>query len=331
MLKGIRILLFTGFFFAISISLFAQKNWEEISTVEDLNEAYPEIIKNLFGQINMDRPGLEKVKSAYVQGDMISAGKELLNYYKTSGNAPELIKQLPGKTNKTIALTDTILNNVFVVQNVRGKVPVGDDGHRDWYYKGPNNDREWAWLSNRHSQLLEVFNTYFETGNPKYVEYLDAFLRDFIIKSMPYPDQKGSESIWRGLEVAARAKAWIRIFYGLTNSDYLQPATRLLLLSSLPDHAHYSRNFHGGNNWLTMEISALASIAAYFPEFRESDNWLDYSIAAMTTSMKDQVYPDGVQTELTSHYHNVSRLILSFSKPFVKRPISLYRIFLTKP
>lgn len=306
MLKKISILLFTGFLLTMGGTIFAQKNWNEISSVEDLYEAYPETIKSLIVQIDMGRPGLEKVKAAYVQGDMIGAAKALLDYYKHSENATELIKALPGKTNKTIATADTILNNVFIILNVRGQVPVGDDGHRDWYYKGPSNDREWAWLSNRHSQLLEVFNTYLETGNPKYAEYLDAFLRDFIIKSMPYPGQKGSESIWRGLEVAARAKAWTRIFYGLINSEYLQPATRLLMLSSLPDHAHYNRNFHGGNNWLTMEISALATIAAYFPEFRESDSWLEYSIGAMTASMKDQVYPDGVQTELTSHYHNVS-------------------------
>jgi len=198
------------------------------------------------------------------------------------------------------------LKNVFVIQNVRGQVPCGDDGHRDWYYKGPNNDREWAWLSNRHSQISHVFSVYLETGNPKYATYIDEFLRDFIIKSMPYPAEKGGESIWRGLEVAARAKVWSRIFYGMLNSEYLTPATRLLMLSSLPDHAHYNRNFHGGNNWLTMEMTAIATIATNFPEYKNAEEWLDYSIEAMTESMKDQVYPDGVQTELTSHYHNVS-------------------------
>ncbi|HDR50930.1 MAG TPA: alginate lyase family protein, partial [Mariniphaga anaerophila] len=143
-------------------------------------------------------------------------------------------------------------------------------------------------------------------GNPKYANYIDEFLRDFIIKSMPYPAQKGSESIWRGLEVSFRAKVWSRIFYGMLNSEYLTPATRLLMLSSLSDHAHYNRNFHGGNNWLTMEISALATVATNFPEYKNAEEWLDYSIGAMVESMKDQVYPDGVQTELTSHYHNVS-------------------------
>jgi hypothetical protein len=135
---------------------------------------------------------------------------------------------------------------------------------------------------------------------------MDLFLRDFIIASMPYPGKKGWESIWRGLEVAARAKVWSAIFYGMLHSEHLSPATRLLVLSSLPDHAHYNRNFHGGNNWLTMEISALSTVATNFPEYRDSEEWMAYSIKAMTESMKDQVYADGVQTELTSHYHNVS-------------------------
>jgi hypothetical protein len=55
-----------------------------------------------------------------------------------------------------------------------------------------------------------------------------------------------------------------------------------------------------------MEISALATLATHFPEYKASDEWLNYSIETMTESMKNQVYPDGVQTELTSHYHNVS-------------------------
>ena len=301
-----RSFLLVGILFSISGNVIAQKNWKEITSVEDLCEYYPETMKSMFDQINLDYPGLEKVKAAYEKGNVVDAGKHLLEYYKNSNNAPELRKEQPAKTDKTVAEADTILNNVFVIQNVRGQVPYGDDGHRNWYYKGPNNDREWAWLSNRHSQISSVLSTYFETGNPKYAQYIDAFLRDFIIKSMPYPAEKGTESIWRGLEVAARAKVWSRIFYGLINSEYFSPSTQLLMLSSLPDHAHYNRNFHGGNNWLTMEISALATIAANFPEYKKSDEWLEYSIAAMTESMKEQVYADGAQTELTSHYHNVS-------------------------
>ncbi|WP_162342146.1 alginate lyase family protein [Cyclobacterium salsum] len=293
------------FVFQVGISS-AQKNWKELITVEDLYQAHPETVQGLFAHLDLELSGLANVKQASERGNWVVAAEELLEYYQSTDQAESFRKPVPMITEKTIAEADTILKNVFTIQNVKGEVPILPDGHRDWYYKGPNNDREWAWLSNRHSQLMVVMNAYFETGNPKYAEYLDLFLRDFILKSMPYPAEKGSESIWRGLEVAARAKVWTRVFYGMLQNEYLSPATRLLMLSSLPDHAHYSRNFHGGNNWLTMEISALATIAAYFPEFRESDAWLDYAIAAMTESMRDQVYPDGVQTELASHYHNVS-------------------------
>ena len=306
MLKITKSILLTGILIAIPGFVNSQIDWREITSVEDLCGSYPETMKSMFEDFNLDYPGLGKVKAAYNSGDMVDACIHLLDYYRNGNMAPELRREQPVKADKTEALADTILKNVFVVQNVRGEVPIRDDGHRDWYYKGPNNDREWAWLSNRHSQLNRVYTTYLETGNPKYAEYIDLFLRDFIIASMPYPAAKGGESIWRGLEVSFRAKVWSGIFYGLINSEYISPATQLLIISSLPDHAHYNRNFHGGNNWLTMEISALATVATNFPEFRESDEWLAYAIETMTASMKDQVYADGVQTELTSHYHNVS-------------------------
>ncbi|NQU54008.1 MAG: alginate lyase family protein [Bacteroidetes bacterium] len=301
----IKYFLLNLLFILFSSVIFAQ-NWQEIKTVNDVCTVYPEQMESMLGELNLDFNGLEKVKKAYQNGDIEKACTYLLEYYKNSNNAMHLRVNQPVKTTKTVALSDTVLNDVFVIQNVRGQVRYGNDGHRDWYYKGPNNDEEWAWLSNRHSQLSTVLSTYFETGNPKYAEYIDLFLRDFIIKSMPYPAVKSNTSVWRGLEVAARTKVWSRIFFGLLKNENLSPATQLLMLSSLPDHAHYNRNFHSGNNWLTMEISALATVATNFPEYKDSEEWLDYSMGTMIESMKNQVYPDGVQTELSSHYHNVS-------------------------
>jgi len=284
----------------------ADGSWKNINTVEQVCEAYPDQMNDLLSALNIDYPGLEHVKQSYQKQDLAGACTALLDYYKNSTNAPHLRMEQPSATQNTVSSAEVILTDVFTVQNVEGKVPLKEDGHRDWYYKGPNDDREWAWLSNRHSQINSVLSAYFETGNPKYPQYIDHFLKDFIIASWPYPAVKSSTSVWRGLEVAARVKVWSRIFYGLLNTDYLSPATQLLMLSSLPDHAHYNRNFHGGNNWLTMEISALATAATNFPEYQNAEQWLDYSISTMTESMKAQVYPDGVQTELTSHYHNVS-------------------------
>jgi len=302
-----RLLFLLAFFIVTSVMNYSYgQDWRQIKTVDDICKAYPEQMKKMLNEFNLDYTGMEKVKVAYESGDLVTACTQLLNYYKNSETMEFLRREQPASSQKTDELADTILTDVFVVQNVRGKVPWGEDGHRDWYYKGPNNDEEWAWLSNRHSQISYVFDVYFQTGNPKYLEYINLFLRDFIIKSMPYPEKKSWTSIWRGLEVAARVKVWSRIFYGTLNNNEFSDATRLLLLSSMPDHAHYNRNFHAQNNWLTMEISALATAATNFPEYKKSSEYLEYAANTISESMKGQVYPDGVQTELTSHYHNVA-------------------------
>ena len=203
--------LIIGFLLCVTAcQITAQKPWNEIISVDDVCSSYPQVMRDMLDALDLTDPLLDKVKSALEQKGMEEACTQLLLYYAKSENAPHLRRKLPKPSNKVVPEADTTLENVFIVQNVRGQVPYGPDGHRDWYYKGPNNDREWAWLSNRHSQILRLFEVYFETGNRKYVEYIDAFLRDFIIKSMPYPGVKSRTSVWRGLEVAARAKVWVK-------------------------------------------------------------------------------------------------------------------------
>ena len=109
--------------------------------MEQVCEYYPDVVKRLLNQFDLGYHGLEKVKAANDSGDIVEACKNLLEYYKNGVNAQDLRKETPTRTTQTNADTDTILNNVFVIQNVRGKVAYGADGHRDWYYKGPNNDR----------------------------------------------------------------------------------------------------------------------------------------------------------------------------------------------
>src|SRR5690606_434884 len=129
----------------------------------------------------------------------------------------------------------------------------------------------------------------------------------WVISSLPYPAMKSSTAMWRGLEVALRAKVWVGAFFALVNDDHLSPATQLLMLTSLPEHTHYMRNFHApAGNWLTMEMSGLAMVATAWPEFKAAREWVAYAKKNMLEGLKDQVYPDGVQKELTSHYHHVA-------------------------
>jgi hypothetical protein len=294
------LLIFSGFIFA--------QNWQQVVTAEDACKTYPDKMKYIFENLNLDYKGLEKVKEAYSKNDLQGACSLLLEYYQTSNSAKRLKKEQPKFSQKTTSAADSILADIYTFQNVAGKVPRLEDGHLKWSHNGPEDDIEWAWALNRHYPVAYLLPHYFETGNPGYAKYIDSFTKDWIIQSWPYPVVKSSTAMWRGLEVSFRVKTWAQVFFGLMNTDFISPATKLLILSSLPDHAHYARYFHAQNNWLTMEISGLATVATTWPEFKQAEEWLNYSVDVMAESMKDQVYADGAQTELTSSYHYVALL-----------------------
>jgi hypothetical protein len=294
------LLIFSGFIFA--------QNWQQINSAEDVCKAYPEKMDYIFQNLNLDYKGLEEVKKAYKNGDLPKTCELLLEYYKTSESAKRLKKEPPLFSQKTIKAADSITNDFFTFQNLAGQVPRLEDGHLKWSHNGPEDDIEWAWALNRHYPVAYLLPHYFETGNADYAKYIDSFTKDWIIESWPYPAVKSSTAMWRGLEVSFRVKTWAQVFFGLMNTETISPATKLLILSSLPDHAHYARYFHAQNNWLTMEISGLATVATAWPEFKQAEEWLNYSIDVMAESMKHQVYADGAQTELTSSYHYVALL-----------------------
>ena len=295
--------LFFLFFCLASLTVSAQTAWQKINTVDEVCTAYPEQIRSIFKNLNLNYPGLEEVGKAYDGNNLPLACTKLLDYYARSSRIP---KELPAVSQKAETAADSVLQDIYTFQRVADKVPRSADGHLKWDYMGPETDIEWAWALNRNYPTNTLLLAYAESGNPEFVRYIDRFTKDWITSSWPYPAIKSNTSMWRGLEVSFRVKMWSRVFYELWKTNLISPATKLLILSSVPDHAHYARNFHAQGNWLTMEISGLATVASSWPEFRESPAWMDYSIKTMVASMKEQVYPDGVQTELTSSYHHVA-------------------------
>ena len=281
-------------------------NWQSISSAQDVCEAFPDRIKVLFDALDLDKTGLEEVKAAWKRQDLSTASTALLAYYKNGNQAQHLRREIPASSTQTQETAEEVLQDIFTVQGQSGQSPRDQHGLLDWHHTGPNDDKEWAWGVNRHYPIRDLMDAYLETGNTAYAQKVDKLIKEWVISSLPYPAKKSSTAMWRGLEVSFRIKNWAKVFYGLINDPNLSPATRLLMLSSIPEHAHYARNFHAQGNWLTMEMSGLAVAATAWPEFKQAQECLAYTKETMTESLAEQIYPDGVQTELTSHYHYVA-------------------------
>lgn len=291
----------------IAVQMICGASYEEPISLETLCERYPERVHGLFDALDLERGGLEAVRTAADARSWPEACRALLEYYQTSGTASWLRREPAKPGDGRDPGADAILADQFTFYQVSDQVPRRPDGGLDWAYNGPEGDREWGWGLNRMQWCNTLLGAYWKTGNLEYVRHYDRILRDWVLAN-PYPGAKSNTPQWRGLEVFMRVNgSWPAGFFGLQDVDAFMPATRILMLSSLPDHAHYARHFHaGGSNWIAMELLGLANVAVCWPEFKKSEAWLDYAIERMLPEVVNQVYPDGIQKELTSHYHRVS-------------------------
>jgi len=267
----------------------------------------PGRVQMLFDSLSLDRPGLAAVKEAVGRNDYPAACKALLEYYRTAPTAKWLRMGPVEMTDKISRHAEPILADSFTAYGVRAKLQRSGDGHINWNYNGPKNDPEWGFALNDMFHLNTLREGFKNTGRRAYVERIDADVRDWVL-SNPFPRRLTNAGPWRGIDTAARSRAWMHTFYGLQDYEEFSPAARILMLSSLVEHAAYLQLFHkrkAGNIAVT-EMDGLAVIGAAWPEFTDAPGWRRYALEMMGPQMRDQVYPDGAQTELTSLYQRVT-------------------------
>jgi hypothetical protein len=260
----------------------------------------------MFDALDLDYEGLEKVKAAYGAGNKVDACRALVIYYREKAEKTAQVMEpvAPGKD--THPRAEQILDDTFTFQDVTGSVPRKTDGSLEWTHRGPNDDREWAYFLNRHGHLHTLFYAYQKTGNPAYVTRIDTHIREWVLVN-PYPGERTGDPRRRGLETKSRISCRGHLFYALAQDEALKPATGILILSSIPDHVHYTQHYHHtGGNWLAMQMSALTEGALLWPEYKNANKWLDYATKTLMPEMERQIYPDGPQKELASHYHGAS-------------------------
>ena len=160
-------------------------DWRTLTTVEEMCRALPERMRALFGELDLDRPGLEKIRSAYQEESLGSACHALLEYYRngTSGDwyRREAVPQ--GTTRDEAA--DAVCKDRFTFYGRTSVVSRHEDGRLDWAHRGPDDDIEWAWALNRHHHLGILLNAFLSTGLPDYVSMIDEHVRDWVTSSLP--------------------------------------------------------------------------------------------------------------------------------------------------
>ncbi|MEX0929304.1 MAG: alginate lyase family protein [Balneolales bacterium] len=312
-------ILHLSYVFLLSVNVPAPQ-WQDINTVDDLWKAYPEMVRQIFSSLNVEHPGLEPVQEALIAADTVGAGKALLSYYQNGNTAGWLRSARPETLSPDERrLANELLNDIVTRLEVTASMPVKENGGWDWTYPGPEDDAEFAYTLNRHNFFIPLLNSWHTEQDPAYAEKFDRIIRDWILHN-PLPAKSEAfwevhqtsteeldwrdinEVVWRDLDAGVRlGETWLHAFFGFQQAAAFTPAGRLLMLYSIPVHANYLQGYHKDNhNWTTMEMNGLGLAGLTLPEFRQAGQWVDYALEVMEKEINGQVYPDGVQAELST-------------------------------
>ncbi|MBI5686869.1 MAG: alginate lyase family protein [Verrucomicrobia bacterium] len=166
----------------------------------------------------------------------------------------------------------------------------------------------WGHDLNRFGYLDALTQTYLATGDTRYSRKAVALILDWIAKCDLGRCFKGSPYMFGSyLNNAGHCVAWANCVAALLPRGQVRPIELLRILKSLHDQLAYLEivtNGHAGN-WPVLGCRAMLDCAAEFPMLRDAGRFTDYAARTLASQIMTQVKPDGVQDELTPHYHRV--------------------------
>jgi hypothetical protein len=166
---------------------------------------------------------------------------------------------------------------------------------------------EWTHFLNRHHFVRRLVQAFVRTGDPKYVVAVDTIVEHWI-RSNPVPmaSNGGAGPPWETLSAAWRLREWLWIIGTAWSHKTFRLQTKIVMLSSIWEHAQTLMDHKGHpNNWIIVESAALTLAGLCFPEFRESPRWVKTGLDQLSKEFQRQFFRDGVHFEISPLYHAI--------------------------
>ncbi|MCD4824319.1 MAG: heparinase II/III family protein, partial [Phycisphaerae bacterium] len=271
--------------------------------------------------LDLDYPGLEKVKSAVKKGDFKAARHELAEHirrrkkpvwFAPNERATTEDARFRGKYGKRIRRVGPIMAHKF---NVRYHRHVHDFGKRiNWCVhplaKGPTGTIEWNSMLNRHFHFFCLVHAYRKTGDEKYArelaQQMNSFIEDcpVLLNGSGNPHERVYHGPWETLNTAMRYQnSWPDVIFDCFGSPEFTDDIIVNIVKSSAEHARHLVKNHMVANWLTAESLAVFTIGNIFPEFKEAAAWRRFGITKLYNQLEGYVYPDGMMYELALGYN----------------------------
>lgn len=289
----------------------------------------PDQIDFFYKNLNFENKQLEKVKIAVQKKDWASASKEYKIYRQTF---LETFKWHFSVLDKPTSHSGEVDPRVYDLMNhyavdlwygIVGdeKIHLGENINWEFNPRKPSDPKynpqfEWA-VVNRHEAWSLFGKAYWATGDDKYVKAWVDQLLDWISDCKAPSDKATFSSMihsktWSPLTASARVKnAWPDCYIRMIGSKAFNEKAHLAFCISALQHGLFiqrmlNENKTGTNNHTLAQSAALVFLGTFFPEFSQASTWRLESTNRLEIEAKKQVYPNGIQTELSPGYHIMS-------------------------
>ncbi len=246
----------------------------------------------IFEKLNLDYPGLEKVKAAIAAKNFESGKTELLLYFRNRKNLT--IPDYLFLYHKNQA--DDNASNIIDIKSIRHDFGAVID------WRLIQSDKEWQFSLNRMNWFQNYIGAYQKTSEEKYVKaWMDQVVSWINIGDPGYP---------RTIDSGRRLENWVTSFHMFIHelkSPMVTPDFTAGILMSMFEQAEClfnPDNWRRYSNWGTFENAGLAKFVIFFPEFKRQQNWLKEIYFRMRFQLENSFYPDGMHIEVSPSYHS---------------------------
>ncbi|MFD1631306.1 heparin-sulfate lyase HepC [Pseudopedobacter beijingensis] len=263
----------------------------------------------LLDRLDLNREGLEQVKSFYLAGDSNKAVSTLLIYYKNRTNIvhPDVKVNVAGKPitgSLSIAdkqKADDALSHKFFVMKGYSAFDYGKDINWQLW---PIKDNEVKWQLHRMAWWESMALAYVNTNDEKYSREWVAQYLDWIKKNPLGLSKENDRFAWRPLEVSERLELQSRLFLYFVKSPAFDEDFLVKFLLNYSSHADFLlENYTEKGNHLLFQAQRMIYAGTFFPELKRAFAWQESGIGKLNEQIGIQVLDDGVQDELAFHYH----------------------------
>ncbi len=265
--------------------------------------------KEFFEQhINLDIKELRKIKELAKAGDYAACRKIFAAYVRS-----ELKPDLFFAAGMMVEIAEFIDEYLKKAENACSHIMLScgiehDFGSEkvDWEFNPTYNAyAEWPWQLNRHYEFISLAKAYQETGNVKYAGACEELFESWQAQMNAPKGETAYQTVgWRTIECGIRqGLVWpyaFHVFYKEFSDDAVVDWCK-----SVYEHGVRIENDYTSKNWLIMEMNGLIHIAVLNPWLKAAARWKELALQLLEREIDAQIYPDGVQSEISTNYQAV--------------------------